>query len=111
MATITQELTVYYRPSYEACGMFPYSFADCDIQGDADWIQVSKITVSFQNNIDTRAAQVELIDKALEKLNADHYAKKTQLEARRNELLSISCDSATVYPVPPTPVYDDEVIF
>ena len=93
MTTITQELNVFFRPSEASWMSFPYVFTDVDMSGIDDLIFVAKITVSFENNIDTRAAQIDLIDKAIQKIDAEHYAKKTQLEARRNELLAIGCDS------------------
>jgi len=91
MATIDKDINVYYRPSWAGTPS-EYSFFAYEILADDDYIFVAKTTIKFENNIDTRAAQVDLIDKALEKLNADHYAKKTALETRRNELLAIGCD-------------------
>jgi len=97
MATITQKVNIYFRPSSAAIGSaFPYDIVHDGINMDGyenDWIIVDETTIQFENNIDTRAAQIDLIDKAIAKLDADHYAKKTQLETRRNELLAIGCDS------------------
>lgn len=92
MATITKDLYVYFRPSNSGTE-WEYSFFGGEILSESDYIFVAKTTVSFENNIDTRAAEVDLIDKAIAKIDAEHYTRKTALETRRNELLAIGCDS------------------
>lgn len=91
MATITQELHVYFRPSWTYMD-FPYVLTHVDMDGEDDYVFVSKTTLSFENNIDTRAEKIDFLEKKIKAINAEHYAKKNQLQNQLNELLAIGHD-------------------